>query len=205
MYRSISHFTTRINVVDGHINKVSHKNLSVPSDSLPPSNIVQGAVIFCSMLRVSRIDGAWYGKPRSSGTTEPSFPLCGKSPYCMLDLMGLGSECSIALAFNMKSARTLTLLSILHISIYLILLPSRRHACNPTLHEPCTWSSHCHGDGPWSGRMPDEKWEELITEGTALYNRWVEMMDDISQYLEWLQDEGVEVLFRPLHEMNQGW
>ena len=53
--------------------------------------------------------------------------------------------------------------------------------------------------------MPDEKWEELITEGTTLYNRWVEMMDDISQYLEWLQDEGVEVLFRPLHEMNQGW
>lgn len=29
-------------------------------------------------------------------------------------------------------------------------------------------------------------------------------MDDISQYLVYLRDEGVEVIFRPLHEMNQG-
>jgi mannan endo-1,4-beta-mannosidase len=53
--------------------------------------------------------------------------------------------------------------------------------------------------------MHDDKWNDLITEGTALYNRWVEMMDDIAQYLEWLKAEAVEVLFRPLHEMNQGW
>jgi len=30
------------------------------------------------------------------------------------------------------------------------------------------------------------------------------MMDDVSQYLVWLRNEGVEVFFRPLHEMNQG-
>ena len=29
-------------------------------------------------------------------------------------------------------------------------------------------------------------------------------MDDVAQYLLWLQDQGVEVFFRPLHEMNQG-
>jgi len=29
------------------------------------------------------------------------------------------------------------------------------------------------------------------------------MMDDIAQYLQWLDLNGVEVLFRPLHEMNQ--
>ena len=52
--------------------------------------------------------------------------------------------------------------------------------------------------------MRDEDWYDLITEGTTLYDRWVAMMDDISQYLQWLKDEGVEVLFRPLHEMNQG-
>lgn len=79
-----------------------------------------------------------------------------------------------------------------------------RHACNPTLHEPCSWSSHCHGDGPWSD-IGDDQWQDLITEGTALNNRLIEMMDDISQYLQWLKDEGVEVLFRPWHEMNQGW
>ena len=53
--------------------------------------------------------------------------------------------------------------------------------------------------------MRDEDWYDLITEGTALYDRWVAMMDDISQYLQYLKDQGVEVLFRPLHEMNQGW
>ena len=52
--------------------------------------------------------------------------------------------------------------------------------------------------------MRDEDWYDLITEGTALYDRWVAMMDDISQYLQYLKDQGVEVLFRPLHEMNQG-
>ena len=78
------------------------------------------------------------------------------------------------------------------------------HACNPTLHEPCSWSSHCHGDGPWSD-IRDDQWEDLLKEGTSLNNRWIEMMDDISQYLQWLKDEDVEVLFRPLHEMNQGW
>jgi hypothetical protein len=30
------------------------------------------------------------------------------------------------------------------------------------------------------------------------------MMDDISQYLVYLRDAGVDVMFRPLHEMNQG-
>ena len=39
---------------------------------------VKGAAIFCSMLRVSKIDGQWYRKRRSSGMTEPSFPSCGK-------------------------------------------------------------------------------------------------------------------------------
>ncbi len=30
------------------------------------------------------------------------------------------------------------------------------------------------------------------------------MMDEVSVHLDWLQDNGVEVLWRPLHEMNQG-
>ena len=77
------------------------------------------------------------------------------------------------------------------------------HACNPTLHEPCSWSNHCNGDGPWSGDVGDDKWNALITDGTPLNARWKEMMDGIAQYLQWLDLNGVEVLFRPLHEMNQ--
>lgn len=77
------------------------------------------------------------------------------------------------------------------------------HACNPTLSEPCNWSEHCHGNGPWSD-ISDGDWQQLITDGTQLNNRWKQMMDDISQHLIYLKDNGVEVMFRPLHEMNQG-
>jgi mannan endo-1,4-beta-mannosidase len=74
------------------------------------------------------------------------------------------------------------------------------HACNPALSEPCEWDE---GSGPRSN-LTDSQWEELVTEGTALNSRWKEMMDDVAQYLLFLQDKGVKVMFRPLHEMNQG-
>src|SRR5690606_33713679 len=35
-------------------------------------------------------------------------------------------------------------------------------------------------------------------------NNWKAMMDEIAVYLQQLKNAGVEVLFRPLHEMNQG-
>lgn len=74
------------------------------------------------------------------------------------------------------------------------------HACNPALSEPCGWDE---GSGPRSS-LTDGQWDELLTDGTALNSRWKEMMDDVAQYLLFLQDRGVEVMFRPLHEMNQG-
>ena len=52
--------------------------------------------------------------------------------------------------------------------------------------------------------MSDEHWTQLITDGTALNNVWKSMMDEVGIYLQFLEDNGVEVLFRPLHEMNQG-
>jgi mannan endo-1,4-beta-mannosidase len=74
------------------------------------------------------------------------------------------------------------------------------HACNPALSEPCYWEE---GSGPRSN-LSDRQWRELTTDGTALNSRWKAMMDDVAQYLLFLQDKGVEVMFRPLHEMNQG-
>jgi hypothetical protein len=35
------------------------------------------------------------------------------------------------------------------------------HACNPTLAEPCNWSDHCSGDGPWSD-ISDGDWQQLV-------------------------------------------
>jgi len=73
------------------------------------------------------------------------------------------------------------------------------HACPPDDGEPCGWDP-----GLLNAQLDDDQWEELITDGTSLNQRWKERMDDIAVYLQYLEDNGAEVLFRPFHEMNQG-
>lgn len=74
------------------------------------------------------------------------------------------------------------------------------HACNPALDEPCGWDD---GKGVLS-TMTDAQFNDLLTEGTVVNLKWKKMMDDVAVYLQQLKSAGVEVLFRPLHEMNQG-
>jgi len=72
------------------------------------------------------------------------------------------------------------------------------HICPPTVNEPCDWNSDIlHA-------LSDAQWSELITDGTPLNTAWKERLDVIYPYLKELNDAGVEVLFRALHEMNQG-
>jgi len=73
------------------------------------------------------------------------------------------------------------------------------HACNPALEQPCGWDNK-----GVKSKLSDEQWKELLTEGTAINKRWKEMMDEVAVHLQFLEDNGVEVLWRPLHEMNQG-
>jgi len=73
------------------------------------------------------------------------------------------------------------------------------HTCNPAFDEPCGWDSV----GVMS-HLSDAQWNELITDGTPLNISWKKRMDKVAVYLQDLEDHGVEVLFRPLHEMNQG-
>ncbi|WP_129714904.1 glycoside hydrolase family 26 protein [Pedobacter sp. SYP-B3415] len=73
------------------------------------------------------------------------------------------------------------------------------HACNPALEEPCGWDKQ----GVLS-KLNDQQWKELLTKGSELNNRWKKRMDAVAPYLQQLQKAGVEVLWRPLHEMNQG-
>jgi mannan endo-1,4-beta-mannosidase len=72
------------------------------------------------------------------------------------------------------------------------------HACPPTTGEPCAW------DGGVVSHLSDAQWNELITNGTTLNNNWKARLDIIAGYLQDLKNNGVEVLFRPFHEMNQG-
>jgi len=73
------------------------------------------------------------------------------------------------------------------------------HACNPAKQTPCQWDSN----GVLSS-MSDWEWNQLITDGTPINSQWKSMMDDVAYYLQQMKDAGVEILFRPLHEMNQG-
>ncbi|HBA60610.1 MAG TPA: glycoside hydrolase [Elusimicrobia bacterium] len=73
------------------------------------------------------------------------------------------------------------------------------HSCSPYLAEPCGWDKN----GVLS-HIPDDQWKLLVTDGTELNLKWKKRMDEIAVYLKYLQDKKVEVLFRPLHEMNQG-
>ena len=78
------------------------------------------------------------------------------------------------------------------------------HSCNPATAntgEECQYDDNYKG--PWS-KMSDASWQELITDGTNLNRKWKQWLDEIAVYLQDLKNNGVEVMFRPFHEMNQG-
>jgi hypothetical protein len=72
------------------------------------------------------------------------------------------------------------------------------HVCPPTTGETCEW------EGGILSRLSDEQWQDLLTDGGALNRAWKTRLDGYATYLQYLEDAGVEVLFRPHHEMNQG-
>ncbi|MBN2279589.1 MAG: T9SS type A sorting domain-containing protein [Candidatus Marinimicrobia bacterium] len=73
------------------------------------------------------------------------------------------------------------------------------HACPPDQPEPCNWNT-----GIINSQLSDAQWTELLTEGAPLNTIFKSRMDEIATYLQYLEDEGVEVLWKPFHEMNQG-
>ena len=63
--------------------------------------------------------------------------------------------------------------------------------------------------GVWEGAtgvcsdLTDTEWTDLITNGGTLNTKWKARLDIYAQYFQYLKDNGVSVLFRPFHEMNQ--
>ena len=74
------------------------------------------------------------------------------------------------------------------------------HVCPPTVGRTCGWD----GAGILS-HLSDPQWSQLITTGSALNNAWKARLNEAIPYLRQLQNAGVEALFRPIHEMNDGW
>jgi mannan endo-1,4-beta-mannosidase len=72
------------------------------------------------------------------------------------------------------------------------------HAAPPNQGEPCGW------EGGVLSHLSDDEWNQLITDGSDLNNKWKARLDVISVFFQDLKDNGVEALWRPFHEMNQG-
>jgi mannan endo-1,4-beta-mannosidase len=73
------------------------------------------------------------------------------------------------------------------------------HEVRPTDDEPVTFRDSVQG------HLTDYEWQQLLTPGTPLYNRWCAQVDVVAGYLRQLRDAHVPVLYRPYHEMNGGW
>jgi mannan endo-1,4-beta-mannosidase len=73
------------------------------------------------------------------------------------------------------------------------------HEGRPTDEPPYGWKESIQG------KLSDSQWNELITQGTPLNQRWLSQVDKIASYLKQLQDAAVPVLWRPYHEMNGVW
>lgn len=74
------------------------------------------------------------------------------------------------------------------------------HVCPPTVGSTCGWDS-----GGILGSLSDGQWSELLRDGSSLNQAWKNRLDEVVPHLRRLRDAGVEVLWRPLHEMNEGW
>ena len=69
------------------------------------------------------------------------------------------------------------------------------HQCPPTMSEPCTFSN-------LTTSLSDAQWTDVVTSGTPLNQAWKTKLDNITNYLQQLQDAGIPVLWRPWHGSN---
>lgn len=54
-------------------------------------------------------------------------------------------------------------------------------------------------------KTTQEEFNEIITPGTEMYNKWMADIDEVAVYLKQIQDLDIPVLWRPYHEMNGQW
>jgi mannan endo-1,4-beta-mannosidase len=73
------------------------------------------------------------------------------------------------------------------------------HAVLPTENEPVEFKPSIQGE------LSDKEWQDLVTPGTLLNERWKSQADVIAWFLKQLQYADVPVLWRPYHEMNGDW
>jgi mannan endo-1,4-beta-mannosidase len=73
------------------------------------------------------------------------------------------------------------------------------HAVRPIEDEPVTFHESIQGE------LTEQEWQDLITPGTEINERWKSQVDVIAFFLKQLREASVPVLWRPYHEMNGRW
>jgi mannan endo-1,4-beta-mannosidase len=53
--------------------------------------------------------------------------------------------------------------------------------------------------------ISDSQWQEVVRDGSDLNTRWKARLDTIVPFLQQLDAAGVVPLWRPVHEINEGW
>lgn len=73
------------------------------------------------------------------------------------------------------------------------------HAVRPIEDEPVDFRQSIQGD------LTDDEWNDLMTPGTLINEKWKSQVDIIAFFLKQLKYANVPVLWRPYHEMNGDW
>ncbi|MFF8700956.1 glycosyl hydrolase [Streptomyces albidoflavus] len=60
-------------------------------------------------------------------------------------------------------------------------------------------------DGGVKTGISDQQFGELASGGASFNQVWKRRPDEAAPYLRQLKEAGVQVLFQPLHEMNESW
>ena len=73
------------------------------------------------------------------------------------------------------------------------------HAVRPIEEEPVTFNESI------LGKLTEQHWNDLVTPGTEIHERWKSQVDVIAFFLKQLREAAVPILWRPYHEMNGDW
>ena len=83
------------------------------------------------------------------------------------------------------------------------------HAVPPTANEPVVFrqmpGTPKDSLASVQGQLLDAQFQDVLTPGTVLYQKWCAQVDSVAFYLKKLQNAKVPVLWRPYHEMNGDW
>ncbi len=73
------------------------------------------------------------------------------------------------------------------------------HVGRPMDDAPFAWKESVQN------KISQSQWNELVTPGAILHERWLDQVDQLAVHLKKLQQNNIPVLWRPYHEMNGFW